>query len=151
MATPSTQPTSAPPEVESTLARLTAHPNVQGVLILSRPQGLIIRSAGSLFALPPSSGSTAGRPVESDETTSAEDGDREEGEEKGPVVNGETARRYAAAAVRLVEATGEEVGGLAGEGEPDDVRFLRIRTRRHELMITPDEQYILVVVQDPTH
>lgn len=53
----------------------------------------------------------------------------------------------------------------------DDLRFLRIRTKRHELMITPgagtamsriklmltflllvtDELYILVVVQDPTH
>lgn len=44
----STQPT-PPPEVEATLTKLTSHKNVIGCLVLSRPEGLIIRSGGSLF------------------------------------------------------------------------------------------------------
>ncbi|KAF8991535.1 hypothetical protein BDQ17DRAFT_1401892 [Cyathus striatus] len=31
----------------------------------------------------------------------------------------------------------------------DDIRFMRIRTKRHEIMISPDERYILAVLHDP--
>ncbi|GAA5999810.1 hypothetical protein JCM10207_005921 [Rhodosporidiobolus poonsookiae] len=136
-----TAPPAAPPEVEANLTRLTAHKNVQGVLILSRPTGIILRSAGSLFALPPSASASR------DDADDAEEGT---GQRVQPTAS-ELARRYAKAAVRMVEAVGEEVRGVAGEDETDDLRFLRIRTKRHELMVTPDEQYILIVVQDPTH
>jgi len=44
----SSQPT-PPPEVEATLTKLTSHKNVMGCLVLSRPEGLIIRSGGSMF------------------------------------------------------------------------------------------------------
>lgn len=86
-------------------------------------------------------------------------------------------RRYAGEVWKLVEATSTSVGKLEvdvspspSEGEradrlQDDLRFLRIRTRQHELMITPgpspslvrrptdgvaDDRFVLVVVQDPT-
>ncbi|GAA5908159.1 hypothetical protein JCM6882_005960 [Rhodosporidiobolus microsporus] len=151
----SSQPPTAPLEVEATLARLTAHKNVQGVLILSRPAGMILRSAGTLFALPPSAARAAATaPTPGDGVEDAEkanDGEGEDGAEKLPVLNSEMALRYAKAAAGMVDAVGGEVGSLAGEGETDDLRFLRIRTRRHELMITPDDQYILIVVQDPAH
>lgn len=32
----------------------------------------------------------------------------------------------------------------------DDLTFLRIRSRRHEIMIAPDRDYVLMVVQNPT-
>lgn len=38
-----------PPEVEATLTKLTAHANVFGVLVLSRPEALVIRSGGAYF------------------------------------------------------------------------------------------------------
>lgn len=34
--------------------------------------------------------------------------------------------------------------------EDDDLVFLRIRTKRYEIMVAPEKDYILVVVQDPT-
>ncbi|GAA5857693.1 hypothetical protein JCM1840_000870 [Sporobolomyces johnsonii] len=132
-----------PPEVEATLTRLIAHKNVQGVLILSRPNGIILRSAGSLFALPPASAAPA--------THGAADGGADgHTEEQGAPTTSELARKYAKAAVSMVDAVGSEVRGV-DEDAADDLRFLRVRTKRHELMITPDEQYILIVVQDPTH
>ncbi|KAK4705676.1 dynein light chain roadblock-type, partial [Phenoliferia sp. Uapishka_3] len=123
--------------VEATIARLTAHKNVQGVLILARDTGIIIRSAGTLFAVPPA---PATAPV-------SEDADG--------VINGaavtvsfsETARAYAKAARALVESVGSEVARLE---DGDDLKFMRLRTRKHELIVTPDSLYILVVVQDPT-
>lgn len=33
--------------------------------------------------------------------------------------------------------------------DTDDLAFLRIRSKKHELMICPDKDYILVVIQDP--
>jgi len=32
----------------------------------------------------------------------------------------------------------------------DDLTFLRIRSRNREIMISPDKEYLLVVVQDPS-
>ncbi|GMI37934.1 hypothetical protein TrCOL_g5138 [Triparma columacea] len=31
----------------------------------------------------------------------------------------------------------------------DDLTFLRIRSRKHEVMVAPDKEYLLVVVQNP--
>ncbi|GAA6060473.1 hypothetical protein JCM10212_007104 [Sporobolomyces blumeae] len=143
-------PAPASPELDATLSRLTSYKNVRGVLILSRPNGLIIRSAGSLFAFSPSTASDATTSARSMELNDQADGEHESEKKDGVVTTSELARRYARAAVRMVEAVGTDVHGL-DEDVHDDLRFLRIRTKRHELMITPHEQYLLVVVQDPTN
>ena len=31
----------------------------------------------------------------------------------------------------------------------NDLTFLRIRSKKHEIMISPDKDYILIVIQDP--
>ena len=33
--------------------------------------------------------------------------------------------------------------------ESDDLAFLRIRSKKYEIMVAPEKDYILVVVQDP--
>ncbi|KAF8892693.1 hypothetical protein BD779DRAFT_1510424 [Infundibulicybe gibba] len=68
----------------------------------------------------------------------------------GVVFEGEQGRRYASAIGKMVESVQaglEEAHG--GEHDGDDVRFMRIRTKRHELMISPDERYLLAVLHDP--
>ncbi|KZO91990.1 hypothetical protein CALVIDRAFT_488189, partial [Calocera viscosa TUFC12733] len=67
----------------------------------------------------------------------------------GPMFDGEEGRKYARVIGRVVRVVRE---GVQEVGEGDELRFVRVRTRRHELMITPavDERYILVVLQDPT-
>ena len=32
----------------------------------------------------------------------------------------------------------------------NDLIFLRIRSKKHEIMVAPDKDYLLVVIQDPT-
>ncbi|GAA5958093.1 hypothetical protein JCM8115_001128 [Rhodotorula mucilaginosa] len=147
----------APPEVEATLSRLVGYRNVKGVLILSRPNGIILRSAGPLFAHTPARSQpveeTAGRLDDAaPDQQEKQDGDGAPEETKPPLpppAHSELARKYARAAARMVESVRAEVRDVEEEQE-EDVRFLRIRTRRHELMITPGDEYILVVVQDPT-
>ncbi|KAJ7079782.1 hypothetical protein B0H15DRAFT_924512 [Mycena belliarum] len=69
----------------------------------------------------------------------------------GVVFEGEQGKKYAGAIGRIVESV---QGGLEevhiGDGDADELRFLRIRTRRHEIMISPDERYLLAVLHDPS-
>ncbi|KAN0085625.1 hypothetical protein V8E55_006759 [Tylopilus felleus] len=68
----------------------------------------------------------------------------------GVVFEGEQGRKYASVIGRIVEnvqAGLEEVSGEENEG--DHIRFMRIRTKRHELMISPDDRFLLAVLHDP--
>ncbi|KAH8981289.1 hypothetical protein EDB86DRAFT_442765 [Lactarius hatsudake] len=68
----------------------------------------------------------------------------------GVVFEGEHGRKYATAIGKMIEGVQsalEEVSGEANEG--DEIRFMRIRTKRHEIMISPDKRYLLAVLHDP--
>ncbi|EHS63909.1 uncharacterized protein PGTG_20890 [Puccinia graminis f. sp. tritici CRL 75-36-700-3] len=110
---PTTTSMAGPPEVESTIQRLSEHRNVRGVIILNR-DGVVIRSSGPVF----------------------------QGSD-GVIV----LRRYASEARKIVDAVGSSVDRMELD---DQLRFLRIRTQQHELLITPDSKFTLVVIQDPT-
>ncbi|KIO16622.1 hypothetical protein M407DRAFT_45735, partial [Tulasnella calospora MUT 4182] len=113
-----------PPELDSTINRILAsHKTVRGVMICSR-EGPIIRQAGSAF-------------------------------------EGDLGKKYAVGVKKVVDSCkagliDDVFGGTGGESASvsfqwlDELKFLRIRTKRHELMITPDERYLLIVIQDPT-
>uniref|UniRef100_H2Z583 Dynein light chain roadblock n=1 Tax=Ciona savignyi TaxID=51511 RepID=H2Z583_CIOSA len=32
----------------------------------------------------------------------------------------------------------------------DDLTFLRLRSKKHEIMVAPDKEYLLIVIQNPT-
>lgn len=83
--------------------------DVQGVLILARETGIVIRAAGTLFALPPV---PVAAPA-SDDATGAANG------AAATVTSSETARAYAKAARALVDSVGTEVAQLE-----DGVRVL---------------------------
>lgn len=68
----------------------------------------------------------------------------------GVVFEGEHGRKYATAIGKMIDGVQsalEEVSGEANEG--DEIRFMRIRTKRHEIMISPDKRYLLAVLHDP--
>ena len=110
---------SPPAEVEATLTKLTSHANVAGVLVLSRPEALVIRSGGSFF------------------------------DPSGP-----GARDRAIRLKSVVEMVRNAVLGLERDVPKsemgDELSFLRIRTKKYEMMISPSDKYLLVVIQDPT-
>ncbi|KAK4048263.1 hypothetical protein OIO90_005882 [Microbotryomycetes sp. JL221] len=147
-----------PAQVDATLQRLMLNPNVHGVLVLSRPQGIIIKSAGLMFSQSTRANEKHQRlSTQSDSVSDVNEQDEQHGEhddleEARLNVHNDLAIRYAERSIRLVDAVTEDVKDLdqQPDGQQDDVRFLRIRTIRHELIITPDEHYILVVIQGVT-
>ncbi|WAR59645.1 hypothetical protein PtB15_11B285 [Puccinia triticina] len=68
----------------------------------------------------------------------------------GPVFQGNDGavvlRRYASEAYKIVDAVGSSVDRMELD---DQLRFLRIRTQQHELLISPEPKFTLVVIQDP--
>jgi len=67
----------------------------------------------------------------------------------GVVFEGEQGRKYAMVIKRMadmVQGGLEEVSGA----DLDELRFMRIRTKRHEILISPNERYILAVLHDPS-
>jgi len=64
------------------------------------------------------------------------------------VFEGDSGRRYASAVKKIVDTCKAGLDEAVEGG--DDLKFLRLRTRKHELMISPDERYLLVVLQDPS-
>lgn len=111
-----------PPELEKTLSALTSHRSVLGYLLIAR------------------GGSSSASIIRN----------------SGVVFEGEKGRKYASVVAKIVESVQaglEEVNNVNGAEDPnetDEVRFMRIRTRRHEIMISPDERYLLAVLHDPT-
>ncbi|KAG8989570.1 hypothetical protein FRB90_002179 [Tulasnella sp. 427] len=69
--------------------------------------------------------------------------------QNGGAFEGELGKKYAVGVKKVVDGCVKGlIEDVGGEGS-DELKFLRIRTKKHELMITPGEQYIFVVLQDP--
>lgn len=50
----------------------------------------------------------------------------------------------------LISTIAAKGKALVREIDPvDNLRFLRIKSQKHEIMIAPDNDYILIVIQDP--
>lgn len=87
--------------------------------------------------------------------------------QSGTIFEGESGKRYATSISKMVESVQSALDEIGGEDSAvhDEVRFLRIRTRRHEIIISPglslaleevefadnlaDDRYLLAVLHDP--
>lgn len=58
----------------------------------------------------------------------------------------ETTQKYAANISQLAAKARSVVRDLDPQ---NDLTFLRIRSKKHEIMVAPDKEYLLIVVQDP--
>lgn len=115
-------------ETANLLARLSSRPGVQGTLILSRDTGSIVRSSGLLTDEEDGEGEAA-RPTSSD----AANGTDGEAAKKGT----RRAEDVARIVWRFVQSAGSMIEEL--NGESDEAKLLRIRTKKNELVIVPGE------------
>ncbi|KAF4819351.1 Dynein light chain roadblock-type 2 [Colletotrichum tropicale] len=131
-------PTNGPDALDETLSRLSKKPGVKAVVILDRVTGAILRTTGQLSfnaSALPSGGSFSGEGAAAQQQQNGEgEGDQPQGLED-----------FAAKVWNWVNASGTLVLDLDTE---DELKLLRLRTKKQELFIVPDPKYLLIVVHD---
>ncbi|CAO3633246.1 unnamed protein product [Mucor hiemalis] len=70
-----------------------------------------------------------------------------EGQAIRSTLDQELTKKYGQLISSLVEQTRTTVAALDDQNE---MTFLRVRTKKHEIMVAPDHDYLLIVVQNPT-
>lgn len=115
-----------PDETLSLLTRLSQKPGVQSTLVLSRETGAIIRTSGLV---------SKSSSVNPNSTLPPPPDDAADGHANGRKESGmQSAEDVARMVWQFVTAAGALVEELE-EGE--EVKLLRLRTRKHELMVVP--------------
>lgn len=121
--------------LEEKLGRLSKKPGVKASIVLDRATGAILKTSGQIDALQTTKSRTTSTATSFSSDTTAVP---EEGQSRG-------VEQFAAMVWNFVNNSGSFVQELDTE---DEVKLLRLRTRKQELVIVPDSKYLLVVVHD---
>ncbi|KAJ5557285.1 Dynein light chain-related protein [Penicillium frequentans] len=157
-----------PQHVTALLSHLTSRPGVQSTLILSRKDGSIIQRTGQLAPQEPS---PRPAPTTTEQATLPSEGpsrthlrlrlkrlrtgrltlkphpnlNRYHPPTSTPGLEGEFDYANGSLTPR------EEVDESTDREEDEEVKLLRMRTRKHEIVVVPDRKYLLCVVHDASH
>ncbi|MCJ1467220.1 hypothetical protein MMC07_005843 [Pseudocyphellaria aurata] len=138
----------APASTLDSLARLAAKPGVRSTLILSKLDGSIIRSSGLLASSPPpaSSALAGSSPAAGGGSRNA---DTSEGGKIGAYYevesNENSNEKRAEDVAKMVFSFVSGAGGLVQEmDQEDELKLLRIRTRKSEIVIVPGQSLHLI-------
>ncbi|KAF2737582.1 hypothetical protein EJ04DRAFT_510244 [Polyplosphaeria fusca] len=126
-----------PDETLSLLTRLSQKPGVQSTLVLSRDTGAIVRTSG-LISNSPSANPNSTLPASVDTAPENYTNGRKES-------GIHSAEDVSSMVWSFLGSAGKLVDGLDKE---DEVKLLRLRTKKNELVIVPDAKFILVVIHD---
>ncbi|USP81140.1 Dynein light chain-related protein [Curvularia clavata] len=124
-------------ETLALLTRLSQKPGVQSTLILSRENGSIIRTSG-LISNSSSANPNSTLPASGEATSDSYTNGRKDS-------GIHSAEDVASSVWSFLTAAGSLVDELDKE---DEVKLLRLRTKKNELVIVPDPKFILVVIHD---
>ncbi|PSR93847.1 hypothetical protein BD289DRAFT_480917 [Coniella lustricola] len=129
--------------LQETLARLSKKPGVKTTIALDRDSGAILKMAGQISFLH----SAKARQQQEQQQQQQQTPSQPDDPNATPTVDAETqgAEELAKMAWGFVNAAGGLVEGLDTE---DELKLLRIRTRKQELVIVPDAKYLLIVVYE---
>ncbi|KAM0323111.1 hypothetical protein ACHAQA_008961 [Verticillium albo-atrum] len=116
--------------LDEKLTRLSQKQGVKATVVLDRASGAILRTTGQLSTLNAAAAALA---------ASGQGGGAAPGGE------GHGLEAFAAKVWAWVNASGSLVGELDAE---DELKLLRLRTRKQELVIVPDARYLMIVVHD---
>ncbi|KAK2059350.1 hypothetical protein LY76DRAFT_592420 [Colletotrichum caudatum] len=124
--------------LDETLTRLSKKPGVKATVILDRVTGAILRTSGQLSSFNAATLAT-GQGSFSGEGAAGQQ-QQQNGEEQPQGLED-----FAAKVWNWVNASGTLVLDLDTE---DELKLLRLRTKKQELVIVPDAKYLLIVVHD---
>lgn len=119
-------------------------------IVLDRTSGSILNTSGTLSSIRSTSGSSQSVPAAVPDDASSGPKDQNGVDELAGMV-----WNYMNATKDLVQGLDEQVRmashdqAITADGElQDEVKLLRLRTKKYELVIVPDSKYLLVVVHE---
>jgi dynein light chain roadblock-type len=123
---------------------------VLATIVLDRTSGSILNTSGTLSSIRSTSGSSQSVPAAVPDDASSGPKDQNGVDELAGMV-----WNYMNATKDLVQGLDEQVRkashdqAITADGElQDEVKLLRLRTKKYELVIVPDSKYLLVVVHE---
>ncbi|KAK4124994.1 hypothetical protein N657DRAFT_570109, partial [Parathielavia appendiculata] len=125
-----------PDALDETLGRLSRKPGVRATMVLDRATGSILKTSGPVGSVRKTKTSGSSAPAVGTFTQEADgsSADHDQGAEE-----------LAAMIWNFVSTAGSFVQELDSE---DEVKLLRLRTKKQEFVIVPDSKYLLIVVHD---
>jgi hypothetical protein len=141
--------------LDETLGRLSKKPGVRATIVLDRASGAILKTNGQVGSIrkTKATGSSAPAAGPFANEASGSSANHEQGvEELASMI-----WNFVSTAGSLVEEIDTEVAcSGVGCGRPtmltdifqDEVKLLRLRTKKQEFVIVPDTKYLLIVVHD---
>lgn len=111
-------------EVEETMKRIQSHKGVVGTIVVNSEGKHIFNG----WVITEISFNTLGIPIKT-------------------TLDNTTTVQYAG----LISSLADKARSVVRDLDPsNDLTFLRIRSKKHEIMVAPDKEFILIVVQNPT-
>lgn len=145
---------SGPDALEETLGRLSKKAGVRATIVLDRASGTILKTSGQIDSVHRSKALSSSAPAAGSFS----------GESNGNSTNaGQGAEELASMVWNFVNTAGSFAQALDTEVRrkrvphrslspadilQDEVKLLRLRTKKQEFVIVPDTKYLLVVVHD---
>ncbi|CAK7217330.1 hypothetical protein SBRCBS47491_003127 [Sporothrix bragantina] len=151
--------------LDETLGRLAKKAGVKATILLDRATGSILKMEGQISSIRTSIGEKSGSNGAAKDTngsTMVDSGTSMSGPGVGgfaddamlssagggdsdPVDEAKGARELAGLVWNYVKASGDLVEAIDTE---DELKLLRLRTKKQELVIVPDPKYLLIVIHD---
>ncbi|OBR08771.1 hypothetical protein CH63R_07536 [Colletotrichum higginsianum IMI 349063] len=130
--------------LDETLTRLSKKPGVKATVILDRVTGAILRTSGQLSSFNAATLAT-GQGSFSGEGAAGQQQQQQQQQQQNGEEQPQGLEEFAAKVWNWVNASGTLVLDLDTE---DELKLLRLRTKKQELVIVPDPKYLLIVVHD---
>ncbi|KAI9163284.1 Dynein light chain roadblock-type 1 [Paramyrothecium foliicola] len=127
-------PSSGQDVLEEKLGRLAKKPGVKASIVLDRVSGAVLKTSGQISAL---------RTTKSQTTSTAASFSNDAPTPEQSETQG--IEEFAAMIWNFVKSSGGLVQELDDE---DELRLLRLRTKKQEIVIVPDSKYLLTVIHD---
>ncbi|KAI0384441.1 hypothetical protein F5Y04DRAFT_248364 [Hypomontagnella monticulosa] len=133
-------PTVVPESTEEALHRLSKKPGVKAWLMLDRTNGAVLKTNGQISAIRParSTNTKASLPSPTGGSFSTDVNANTDNETQA-------AQELASMVWSFLSTAGSLVDEIDAE---DELKLLRLRTKKQELVIVPEAKYLLVVVHD---
>ncbi|KAK0633314.1 hypothetical protein B0T14DRAFT_560915 [Immersiella caudata] len=131
--------TNGPDALEETLGRLSKKPGVKATIVLDRATGAILKTGGQVSSIRKTKAASFAVATQTTGSFPSSDAGA------GPSSQEQNVQELAAMVWNFVGAAGGLVQELDTE---DELKLLRLRTKKQELVIVPDAKYLLIVVHD---